>query len=76
MKQNLRAIEVEIAYHPKGFRIDKTTSPMNRYTRWDITAEGKWANPKPVCFDSLPAEGWIEVNQFDWNKKLLTRSEL
>ena len=68
MKQEFSATEVEVAYHPDGFRIDKTASAMNRYTRWDISDEGKWRNPTPICFDSLPAEGWLKVDNFAWYK--------
>jgi hypothetical protein len=62
--QKYKANEIEIGFHPAGFRIDKTTSPMNRYTKWDISADEHWFNPKPVCFDSLPQEGWIKVDSF------------
>jgi len=67
MEQEFKAAEINIGYHPDGFRIDKTASPMNRYTRWEISNKGKWKNPTPVCFDSLPQEGWLEVDSFDWN---------
>jgi len=65
MKQEFKVTEIDIGYHPDGFRIDKTASPLNRYTRWEIHDGGEWENPTPVCFDSLPAEGWIKVNGFD-----------
>ena len=58
----LNAKDVVVGFHPGGFRIDKTASPLNFYTRWEISGEGKWKNPTPVCFDSLPAEGWIKVD--------------
>jgi len=61
------ASEIETGYHPDGFRIDKTASPMNRYTRWKITPDGEWRDPTPVCFDSLPREGWLKAERFDWN---------
>ena len=67
MKHEFSATEVKVAYHPDGFRIDKTASPLNRYTRWEISDGGEWENPTPVCFDSLPAEGWIKVDSFDWD---------
>ena len=69
MRELFCATEVQVAYHPQGFRIDKTASAMNRYTCWTITSEGQWEKPKPVCFDSLPAEGWIKVDAFDWNEQ-------
>jgi len=66
MAETFKANEVEIGYHPEGYRIDKKTLPMNRYTKWDKQTNGKWSNMKPVCFDSLPEAGWIMVNGFDW----------
>ncbi len=68
MPEGFFANEVEIAYHPQGFRIDKTATPLYRYTCWDITAAGDWENPTPVCFHSLPAQGWIKVDCFDWKE--------
>ncbi len=65
--ETYKAEEVSIGYHPEGYRIDKTTSPMNRYTQWEIKPDGKWVVPKPVCFDSMPVEGWIKVAKFDWS---------
>ncbi len=62
-----RAEEVNIGYHPDGYRIDKTASPMNLYTIWEILDDGEWINPKPTCFDSMPEVGWIKVEKFDWN---------
>jgi hypothetical protein len=66
--QVFKANEVEIGYHPDGYRIDRTASPMNRYTRWQVSAEGRWSDPEPVCFDSLPQEGWLKVERFDWEE--------
>jgi len=63
----LKAVDVEIGYHPDGYRIDKTASPMDRYTQWDISPEGEWTSPNPVCFHALPETGWIAVDRFDWN---------
>jgi len=60
--------EIIIGFHPDGYRIDKTASAMNRYTRWDITSTGKWQNPTPVCFDSLPKNGWIAKDKFNWDE--------
>lgn len=61
------ANEISVGYHPRGYRIDKTVSPMNRYTKWEINSDGKWMNPKPVCFDSMPEEGWVKVEEFNWS---------
>ena len=63
------AKEVTVGYHPRGFRIDKNASPIDRYTQWLIKPDGKWIFLKPVCFDSLPRDGWITVDNFDWNEK-------
>ena len=64
----LNATEVVVGFHPDGYRIDKTTSAMNRYTKWEILKGNHWCNPRPVCFDSLPPEGWIARDKFDWNE--------
>jgi hypothetical protein len=67
MSGQLRASEVETGYHPEGYRIDKTAAPMNRYTRWTVGADGRWSQPEPVCFDSLPEDGWTACEGFDWS---------
>lgn len=64
----MQAQAVQIGYHPDGFRIDKTTTPMNRYTRWSILDDGGWTNPRPVCFHALPADGWVFATHFDWSE--------
>ncbi len=64
----MKAIEIETGYHPEGYRIDKTASAMNRYTQWNISQNGKWCNPRPVYFHSLPEDGWIEADGFDWEE--------
>jgi hypothetical protein len=68
MPETFKAGEVEIGYHPDGYRIDKTASPMNRYTRWNVSAEGVWSGPEPVCFDSLPQDGWVKAEGFNWEE--------
>jgi len=68
----LDVTEVTVGFHPAGYRIDKTASPMNRYTKWEIIPGKGWCNPKPVCFDSLPQKGWIAKDKFDWNKVSMT----
>jgi hypothetical protein len=55
------ATEIEADYHPLGYRIDKGTDPLNRYTRWTIDDNGNWIDGKPVCFHSLPTEGWVRT---------------
>ena len=67
MRSSLKASDVTIGFHTEGYRIDQTATPMNRYTRWEITQAGQWSNPKPVCFDSMPQSGWTEVDKFDWD---------
>ena len=64
----LNAKDVTVGFHPAGYRIDKTASPMNRYTQWDIQQGNHWCNPKPVCFDSLPPQGWFAKDRFDWER--------
>lgn len=61
-----KAEAINTGYHPGGYRIDKTASPMNRYTQWEIDSDGKWVKPKPVCFHALPEQGWITVEKFEW----------
>ncbi|MBN2375011.1 MAG: hypothetical protein JXD22_01320 [Sedimentisphaerales bacterium] len=65
MDQIFNVTEIEIGYHPDGYRIDKTASPMNRYTKWGISQGDNWSNPEPVCFDSLPVPGWFKRDKFD-----------
>ena len=68
MEQTFTITEIEVGFHPDGYRIDKTASPMNRYTQWQLLPDGHWRNPKPVCFDSLPQQGWFAKDKFDWDK--------
>ncbi|HEC03721.1 MAG TPA: hypothetical protein ENI81_09320 [Phycisphaerales bacterium] len=68
MEQTLNAAEIDVGFHPDGYRIDRTTSAMNRYTKWQIEPGDRWRNPKPVCFDSLPQQGWFAVDKFDWDE--------
>jgi len=68
MEQTLEAEEVRVGFHPAGYRIDKTASAMNRYTKWETKLGDRWRNPEPVCFDSLPQQGWIAVDKFDWDR--------
>ena len=60
MEKTFKADEIRIGFHSEGYRIDKTASPMNFYTKWQITSEGKWIDPKPTCFHSMPQEGWYK----------------
>ncbi|MGE4285206.1 MAG: hypothetical protein AB7F23_01170 [Phycisphaerae bacterium] len=61
---------VQVGFHPDGYRIDRTASAMNRYTKWDIAPSNHWSNPRPVCFHSLPTSGWIAVDKFfDWTEQ-------
>jgi hypothetical protein len=68
MDQTFNAVEITVGFHPDGYRIDKTASPMNRYTKWHILQGNQWCNPEPVCFDSLPQHGWFAKDRFDWDK--------
>jgi hypothetical protein len=68
VNQTFNATEIEVGFHPDGYRIDKSASPMNRYTRWEILPGRQWRNPQPVCFDSLPQEGWLKKDKFDWDE--------
>jgi len=75
MEQTFEAREVDIGYHPEGYRIDRTASPMNRYTRWRIRSDGHWIDPEPVCFDSMPQEGWLKAEGFNWEAAERIESE-
>ncbi len=68
MDPMLDATDVTVGFHPDGYRIDKTASPMNRYTKWEILPGNKWHNPESICFDTLPKEGWFAKDRFDWDK--------
>jgi hypothetical protein len=68
MDATFRSNEINIGFHPDGYRIDKTALPMNRYTKWQIISGKRWVSPQPVCFDSLPQDGWVKVDKFDWNR--------
>jgi len=70
----LDARDVVVGFHPSGYRIDKTASPINRYTKWQILSGNQWRNPEPVCFDSLPQYGWFAKDRFDWNKYLIVEA--
>ena len=67
MNLTLAAKDIVIGFHPSGYRIDKTASPMNRYTKWEIQQGNHWCNPRSVCFNSLPPAGWIATDRFDWD---------
>ena len=63
-----KATKIEVGFHPDGYRIDKTASAINRYTKWKIHAPDRWTDPTPVCFDSLPVSGWFKTDGFDWDE--------
>ena len=67
MEKTHKATETEIGFHYKGYRIDKTASPMDIYTKWNVNINGRWTDPKPVCFDSLPIDGWRKAKSFKWD---------
>lgn len=75
MEQTFEARGIDIGYHPEGYRIDRMASPMNRYTRWRITPDGHWLDPEAVCFDSMPQEGWLKAEGFNWGIAERTESE-
>ncbi len=67
MEETFKAEDIHIGYHPDGYRIDKTASPINKYTKWEFGPDGGWKGGKPVCFHSLPESGWIKAEKFDWD---------
>jgi len=69
MDQAFKATEITVGFHQDGYRIDKTASPMNFYTKWHISEDGRWHRPEPVDFDALPEDGWLKSKGFDWNQK-------
>ncbi len=68
MTKTYRVSDIYTGYHPDGFRIDKTASPMNLYTRWRINEDGRWHGCEPVDFDMLPESGWIKCEGFNWDE--------
>lgn len=62
------AIEIDVGFHPNGYRIDKTASPMNRYTKWQVGPGNRWSHPMPVCFEDLPVSGWFKTDRFRWEE--------
>ena len=68
MERTLDAKDVRVGFHPDGYRIDRAASAMNRYTKWQTKPGDRWRDPEPVCFDSLPQQGWFVVDRFDWDK--------
>ena len=68
MDQTLDAKDVRVGFHPAGYMIDRTASAMNRYTKWQTKLGDRWRNPEPVCFASLPQQGWIAIDRFDWDR--------
>jgi hypothetical protein len=75
VEQTFEARNIHVGYHPQGYRIDRTASPMNRYTRWRIAPDGRWGSPEPVCFDSMPRDGWLKAELFDWEAAERTEGE-
>ena len=67
MEKTFKAADIDVGYHPDGFRMDKTASPMNYYTKWDISEDGIWHNPKPVDYGDFPEDGWRKADGFDWD---------
>jgi len=70
MKETYKVKEIDIGFHPAGFKIDKTASPMNLYTKWQISDNVRWHSPEPVDFDALPEDGWFKAEGFDWNQEV------
>jgi len=68
MEETFKATQIKVGFHPDGYRIDKTVSPMDWYTKWEILPGNKWRNPISVSFDSLPKKGWFAKDRFDWDK--------
>lgn len=76
MDQFFDAIDIEVGFHPRSYRIDKTAAPMNRYTKWDILPGNHWCDPQPVCLDALPPSDWIVKDKFDWGSLNTTGVDL
>jgi hypothetical protein len=72
MTMTFSAAEIDVGFHPEGYRIDKTTSPLNRYTKWKVLPGNRWVHPTPVCFDSLPPTGWFKIDRFNWDQTGVT----
>ena len=70
MTEKYRVNDIEKGWHPDGYRIDKTASPIYFYTHWDVDDQGQWRNCRPVDFDVFPRDGWIRCDGFDWDKDM------
>jgi hypothetical protein len=75
MERTFNAEKINVGFHPAGYKIDKTATPMNRYTKCDILPGNHWCNPKPVCFDSLPQQRCLTKDKFNWNKVNFTEEQ-
>ena len=76
MEQTSGAEEITVGFHPDGYRIDKTTSEANWYTKLDVQPDNSWRDPTPVPFASLPKEGWFGIDRFDWDRALCHADQL
>jgi len=74
MESTFKVTEIEVGYHPDGYRIDKTASAMNLYTKWQISDDGRWHSFEPVDFDAMPPEGWLKCDSFDWDRESQERN--
>ena len=59
--------QIDVGFHPDGYRIDKTASPIGPYTKWEIHSDCQWRNPQTVHFEELPLDGWIKTDKFVWD---------
>ena len=67
MEQTFHIVQIGVGFHPDGYRIDKISSPIGPYTKWEISSGGQWCNPEPVHIEELPLNGWFKVDKFNWN---------
>jgi len=76
MEQTFSAEEIDVGFHPDGYRTDKTASPMNWYTKWKMLPGNKWCGPEPVCFDVLPGKAGLQKTDSIGINPIILRSML
>ena len=67
MEQTYFIEQIEVGFHPDGYRIDKTASPIGPYTKWEVRSDCQWCNPQAVHIEKLPLNGWIKRDKFVWD---------
>ena len=67
MEQTYFITQIDVGFHPDGYRIDKNDSPIGPYTKWEVHPNGQWCKPQSVRIEDLPLNGWIKTDKFVWD---------